>query len=114
MENVCGFTDTFVNEQVLEIIKLHFKDDKTKVREETACMVSEIIHKFVIEGLLRAKYVAWLDGESEITYDHMKAILPTLNNIGYGSRFVSHDMYKYNETLKGPATEIESVQNSKH
>ena len=66
------------NKAIIELVKSHFTDPKTKISSEASELIPKVIELFVKEGLHRALKEAKAEQLEVVELRHLEKILPTL------------------------------------
>ncbi|CAN8003150.1 unnamed protein product [Ixodes hexagonus] len=74
-------TPTFKTKTVQELMQLGFQDDKTKMNSQALKLTCELLRLLAHEGAARAFMQAKLQGDEEVTLEHLEKILPQLVRI---------------------------------
>ncbi|XP_064478064.1 centromere protein X-like [Ornithodoros turicata] len=72
-------TPTFNTKTIQELLKMRFRDkNKTKINSDAVRLSCELFRLLAHEGALRAVKQAKIQGEEEVTLEHLEKILPQL------------------------------------
>ncbi|XP_029837065.2 centromere protein X [Ixodes scapularis] len=71
-------TPTFKTKTIQELMLMGFQDEKTKMNAQALKLTCEILRLLAHEGAARAAMQAKLQGDREVTLEHLEKILPQL------------------------------------
>lgn len=71
-------SNPFKTETVLQLLKMNFKDKKTRISNDAAKLSSDFLYLFILEGAYRAATQAKAEGAAEVDVQHFEKILPNL------------------------------------
>ncbi|XP_065898455.1 centromere protein X-like [Dysidea avara] len=71
-------TNSLKQETVLEILKLFFKDQKTKVSGDSQKLITDVIYLFILEAAHRTATQAQNEQVDETEIHHFEKVLPKL------------------------------------
>lgn len=77
-DDVSDIKATVKLEAVKQIIKLQFKDGKTKIGDDTVRLVGEVVQLLIVEAAARSCNQALLCGQSTVEMEHVEKVLPKL------------------------------------
>ncbi|XP_075296788.1 centromere protein X [Opisthocomus hoazin] len=78
MEEREGRAGGFRKETVDRLLRLHFRDGKTRVNGDAQLLMAEMLNVFVREAAARAARQAQAEGLQKVDVEHVEKVLPQL------------------------------------
>ena len=77
-DSVADISSAVKLEAVKQILKLQFKDSKTRIGDDTVRLVGEVVQLLIVEAAARSCNQALLSGTTVVEMEHVEKVLPKL------------------------------------